>query len=241
VRGYSAPGVKILFRGKILMNNRPNSIRIVIADEKLVFRRRWRRFLESDRGFQILGEASDGCSAVKLTRQLKPDILLVDLGLPRRSELQALNGLGSSSFPVRTVVTVRAIEKAQVIEAFGLGANGILLKTSAAREFLKSIRSVMAGDYWLGSQSLVFLVEALREFLSQGNGATSPKGYRLTPRELGIMAKIAQGHSNKEVGQQFCISERTVKHHLTSIFNKVGVSSRLELALFAVNHRLMGE
>ncbi len=97
----------------------------------------------------------------------------------------------------------------------------------------------MAGDYWLGRETVPILVNAVREFLSQGNGTISIKDHGLTPRELAITAKIACGRSNKEVGQEFRISERTVKHHLTSVFAKVGVSSRLELAMFAVNHHLV--
>jgi DNA-binding NarL/FixJ family response regulator len=93
----------------------------------------------------------------------------------------------------------------------------------------------MAGQYWLESESLGVLVEALRDSLEHGNGARSPKDYGLTRREVDIITKIASGRSNKEVGEEFAISERTVKHHLTNIFGKVGVSSRLQLALFAVN------
>ena len=99
----------------------------------------------------------------------------------------------------------------------------------------------MAGYYWLDNESVEMLVEVLRESLAQGNWTTSPKDYGLTPRELDIIAKIANGRSNREVGREFSISERTVKHHLTNIFTKIGVSSRLQLALFAFNHRLMAE
>ena len=97
----------------------------------------------------------------------------------------------------------------------------------------------MAGQYWLESESVGVLVEALRESLAHGNGTRSPKDYGLTRREVDIITKIASGRSNKEVGEEFAISERTVKHHLTNIFGKVGVSSRLQLALFAVNQHLM--
>jgi len=113
------------------------------------------------------------------------------------------------------------------------------MKTSTARVLLNSLQSVMAGQYWLESESVAVLVEALRDSLFQGNGTKSPRDYGLTRREVEIMTKIASGSSNKEVGEVFAISERTVKHHLTNIFSKVGVSSRLQLALFAVNHHLM--
>ena len=223
------------------MSYEPNPIRIVVADEQPNFLRGLRRLLKDERDFQILGEASDAQSAVKVTCHLKPDILLLDLALLRRLELQALSSLASDLFPVRIVVMATAIEKAHIVEAFRIGAHGIVLKTSELPVLLKSIRSVAAGHYWLESERVGLLVEVLRDFLPrcQGNTATTPNDYGLTARELSIIAKITSGCSNKEVGQEFSISERTVKHHLTNIFNKVGVSSRLQLALFAANHHLM--
>jgi DNA-binding NarL/FixJ family response regulator len=221
------------------MSNEPDPIRIVIADEHAIFRQDLRRSFESEPGFHILGEACDAHGAVQLARQTKPDILLVDFALSQRFELKALNESASHLPSVRVVVTITAIEKADLVEAFRLGAHGVVLKRSTPLLLLKSIRSVMAGQYWLGRESVGVLVEALRESLAHGNGAKSPKDYGLTRREVDIISKIASGRSNKEVGEEFAISERTVKHHLTNIFGKVGVSSRLQLALFAVNQHLM--
>jgi len=223
------------------MDNQPIPIRIVIADEQPIFRHGLRRLLAIDRGFHVVGEAPDGSAVVKLVRQLKPQVLLLDFALPLRSELQALNGLINYASGVRIVVMVTAIEKTQVVEAFQLGACGVVMKTATSRVLVNSIRSVAAGHYWLEDGSVTILVEALRKFLSNGNGSITPKDYGLTPRELEIISNIFVGHSNKQVGQELSISERTVKHHLTNIFTKVGVSNRLELALFAANHRLVSD
>jgi two-component system nitrate/nitrite response regulator NarL len=220
------------------MSKESDAIRIVIADAHPVRRQDVRRLLESEPGLRVVGEASDVRTATQLTRHVKPDILLIDLALSQRFELQAVNGSTISLPSVRIVVMVTTVEKTHLVDAFRFGAHGIVLKNSTARVLFNSVRSVMAGQYWLESESVPVLVEALRESLFQGNGPRSHKDYGLTRREVEIMAKIASGSSNKEVGEVFAISERTVKHHLTNIFSKVGVSSRLQLALFAVNHHL---
>jgi two-component system, NarL family, nitrate/nitrite response regulator NarL len=222
------------------MNNEPTLIRIVIADHKPIFRQILRESLESEPGLHVLGEASDTREAVQLIRQLKPDILLIDFALSRGIELEAQNGIGRDRSAVRVVVMVAALEKADIVEAFRSGAHGVVLRGVTQHILFESIRSVMTGHYWLESESLGVLVEALREYQFQDNGIKSPRDYGLTRREVDIMTMIANGHSNKEVGQEFSISERTVKHHLTNIFGKVGVASRLQLALFAVNHHVRG-
>jgi DNA-binding NarL/FixJ family response regulator len=220
------------------MSNEFNPIRVVVAHEDPVICRELRRSLESEQDISILGEARDAHHAFQLTRQNRPDIFLVDFALAQRCGLKALNDSPPDVSPIRIVVIVAEIEKARLVEAFSLGAHGVVLKYSTPQVLRKSIRSVMAGQYWLERESVGVLVEALRESLAHGNGTKSPKDYGLTRREVDIITKIASGRSNKEVGEEFAISERTVKHHLTNIFGKVGVSSRLQLALFAFNQRI---
>jgi two-component system, NarL family, nitrate/nitrite response regulator NarL len=213
-------------------------IRIVIASGQPVARERFCRFLAADAGLAVIGEASDANYVSQLVRQIKPDILLVDLDMARGLELQTLCNLPNSS-PLRIVLMVFPIQKAHIVEAFLLNAHGIVLATATPGLLIESIRSVMAGQYWLEHESVGLLVQALREVLPRREEPGTAKDYGLTPRELDIIKKIVNGRSNKEVGEEFAISERTVKHHLTNIFGKIGVSSRLQLALFAVNHHLM--
>jgi DNA-binding NarL/FixJ family response regulator len=216
-----------------------NVIRILVADEQADSRYALRQLLKAERDFQVIGEASDAATTARLTSQLTPDILLLDLTLTRRKELQIPSGLASHFFPTRIVIMVTAIEKAQIIEAFRLQAHGIVLKTSAPQAWFTSIRSVMTCNYCIEGQSVAVLAEAFNDFLRQEDGAIPPKDYGLTRREMDILAQIVTGRSNREAGQEFSIGERTVKHHLTNIFNKVGVSNRVELALFAMNNRLL--
>lgn len=219
------------------MSNERKVIRIIIADERPIFRQGLRRLLESDGGLCVVAEASDAARTAALVREIKPDVLLIDLDLSVELKIETLITLGASS-PVRIVTMVSTDEKADILRAFMLGVHGIVLKASAPRVLLNSIHSVMAGQYSLEHESLSILVEALRAVRANGNGASFPRDYGLTRRELDIITKIASGRSNKEVGEEFSISERTVKHHLTNIFTKVGVTSRLQLALFAVSHNL---
>ena len=219
---------------------KPQQVRIVIADDHPIFRDGLRRLLEAEPGLTVLGEASDGAEAVRLARQLKPDILLLDLSMPKHPGLEALRELssGASSSPVRVILLTAAAEKSQIVEALQLGARGVVLKDSATQLLLKAIHTVMSGEYWVGRESVSNLVQYLRTLVQSSSDEARQKKFGLTPRELEIVAAVVAGYSNKEIAEYFKISEDTVKHHLSNIFDKLGVSTRLELALFAVNQSL---
>jgi DNA-binding NarL/FixJ family response regulator len=222
-------------------NKRTGSqIRIVLADDHPIFRDGLRRLLEAEAGLKVIGEASDGNEAVKLARQLKPEILLLDLAMPRQPGLEALRELshGDSSGPVRVILLTAAAEKNQVVEALQLGARGVVLKDSATQVLLKAIQTVMSGEYWVGRERVANMVLYLQNLVQSSTQEAQKKKYGLTPRELEIVSAVVAGYANKEVAEYFKISEDTVKHHLSNIFDKLGVSTRLELALFAVNHSL---
>jgi two-component system, NarL family, nitrate/nitrite response regulator NarL len=218
-------------------NRKPQGFRILIADDHPIFRDGLKRLLESEGGFQVVGEACDGAEAVKMVRQLKPDIMLLDLAMPGRSGLEALRDMIADTTSVRVILLTAAAEKEQIVEALQLGARGVVLKDSATQILLKSIRAVMNGEYWVGRESVSNLVQYLRGLVGSTNTARQRR-YGLTPRELEIVSAVVAGYANKEIAEHFKISEDTVKHHLSNIFDKVGVSTRLELALFAVNQAL---
>lgn len=213
-------------------------IRILLADDHPIVRDGVRRLLETEPDFRVVGQAADGREAVRLVSKCAPDILLLDLAMPRLPGLEVLRELSASDSPVRTILLTAAIEKEQIIEALQIGARGIVLKEAATELLFKSIRTVMAGQYWVGRAEVADLVQTLRALLAS-SGKPQEKSFGLTRRELEILSTVVAGYSNKEIARQLSLSEDTVKHHLSHIFDKLGVSNRLELAMFAVNHRLV--
>ncbi len=212
----------------------------MVADDHPIFRDGLRKLLEAEGDFRVIGEASDGEEAVKLAHELKPDVLLLDLAMPRQPGLDALRELAAAATPVRTILLTVAIEKAQLVEALQLGARGVVLKETSTELLLKSIRSVVAGQYWVGREAVTDLVRVLRDLIPAAGEEAKKKAFGLTPRELEVVSAIVLGFTNRDIARKFNISEDTVKHHLTNVFDKVGVSNRLELALFAIEHRLVG-
>ena len=221
------------------MENDSARIRIVIADDHTMFRDGLRSLLEAETDLEVIGEAADGEQAVQLTRRLQPDILLLDLNMPRWNGLDALRELDVPSGNVRPILLAATIEKDQIARALQLGARGVVLKESATEVLLKSIRMVMAGQYWVGRDSVTDLVSLLRDLMASSHRQSRPKKFGLTPRELQIVSAVVSGFTNKEIAQKFFLSEDTVKHHITNIFNKMGVSNRLELAVAALHHKLV--
>ena len=215
-------------------------IRVLIADDHPVFRQGLLSIFRNETEFKVIGEATDGRQALDLTQKLNPDILLLDLIMPHLTGLETLRELSGSSTPVRTIVLTASIEKEQIAQALQLGARGILLKDASTDVLLKGIRTVMNGQFWVGQDKVTDLVEILRSYMPDSDERKADrKTFGLTARELDVVAAIVSGFTNREIAQKFSISEQTVKHHLRNIFDKVGVSNRLELALFAINHQLV--
>lgn len=212
------------------------TIRILLADDHPVVRLGVRNLLNGDQ-FTVVGEADDGQRAVELTRQLRPDILLLDLAMPRLPGLEVLRELARAQHAIHVIVLTAQIEKPQLLEALQLGARGILLKDSAPNELVRAIHAVAAGQYWMGQSAVANLVEVIN-LLNEQEAPNHRKTFGLTPRELQIVAAVVEGRTNKDIAAKFSISEDTVKRHLTNIFDKLGTSNRLELALFAINHGL---
>ena len=204
-------------------------IRILIADDHAIFRDGLRRLLATQDDFKVVAEATDGNEAVSLTRELEPDILLLDLAMPGVPGMEALRRLAHDGPPVFTILLTAAIHPVEVAHALQLGARGVVLKASRPELLLSSIRSVCAGECCVGDEILSGWAR-YREW---------PKKHsELTPREVEIISEIKAGNTNKKIALKLSISEETVKRHLSNIFEKLGVASRLELALLASQHDL---
>jgi two-component system, NarL family, nitrate/nitrite response regulator NarL len=221
------------------MSETQQSVRILVADDHPIFRDGLRKLLEAEKDFKVIGEAADGGEAIEMAQQLKPDVLLLDLAMPRVPGLEALRQLGSSVEAIKVILLTAAIEREQIVDALHHGVRGVVLKESATELLLKSIRCVMNGQYWVGRESVSDLVRIIRDLTAIPEQGTRKRSYNLTPRELDIISAIVDGYTNKDIAEKFAIAEQTVKHHLGNIFDKLGVSNRLELALFAVNHHLV--
>jgi two-component system, NarL family, nitrate/nitrite response regulator NarL len=215
-------------------------VRIVLADDHQMFRDALRRLLDAEPDLVVVGEAGDGDEAVALTLQYEPDILLLDVAMPHANGMEVLQQIAAASKATRIIMVTGAVEEDELRLALRLGARGFVLKESGAMQLLESIRIVHGGEYFVGRECMADLVSAVRHrgVAIEGKAPRKKADFGLTARERQIVSAVVNAFQNKEIAEKFAISEKTVKHHLTNIFNKVGVSNRLELALFAVHHHL---
>ncbi|HSB15034.1 MAG TPA: response regulator transcription factor [Bryobacteraceae bacterium] len=221
----------------------PSTIRVVISDDHPIVREGLRRLLALEPDISVVGEAGDGESTLTIVDQVNPDILLLDLRMPGIDGLSALQRLQRVNKRTRVIVLTASEDKNEFVQAMKLGCSGIVLKQTAAELIVKSIRKVHAGEIWLDSHTTAAV---MRQFASPNDpvpqGSARPRDRSpLSQREREIVALVAQGYKNKEMAEKMFISEQTVKNHLHNIFDKLGVSDRLELALYAIHKGLHTE
>jgi DNA-binding NarL/FixJ family response regulator len=221
-----------------------SKIRIVVADDHPIFRDGLCKLLALEEDFEVVAQAQDGRQVLDVLQQYSPDILLLDLKMPGLDGLATLQRLQAVKNRTRVIVLTASDDKNEFVQAMKLGTSGIVLKQTATELLIKSIRKVHAGEIWLDSHTTAAVI---RQFVANDDtpppapqAPTSRERERspLSQREREIVALVAQGFKNKEMAEKMFISEQTVKNHLHNIFDKLGVSDRLELALYAIHNNL---
>ena len=223
---------------------RKGTIRLLIADDHPIVRDGLKKLLLLEDDFEVIGEAGDGREVLDKVRELDPDVLLLDLRMPNLDGLATLQALAQVNKRTRVIVLTASEDKNEFVQAMKLGCSGIVLKQTAPDLIVKSIRKVHSGEIWLDSHTTAAVMRQFSTHLDGGSGGSGQPGGKgrerspLSTREREIVALVAQGYKNKEMAEKMFISEQTVKNHLHNIFDKLGVSDRLELALYAIHKGL---
>lgn len=226
-------------------------IRVVLCDDECLFRASLRQLLsvpaqvirdvygvDVGAGFEVVGEAGTGEDTVRVVEAIRPDILLLDLSMPRMSGLDALRELGKYRDSMRTILLAGTIDRQHLLTAVHLGVRGLLLKDVTTELLFEAMVCVAAGQYWLDQTLIPDLIESVRPLIQSSSAPGGSRGYGLTPRERQVLTMVVAGYPNKDIARACDLSEQTIKHHVTRMFDKVGASNRVELAMLAARHGL---
>lgn len=213
---------------------RSHVIRIVLVDDHPIVLDGLERLFALERDFEIVGRCRDGEEALREILDKKPDLVVLDLRLPRHDGLAILARLRQESSPTRALVLTAAIDNAQVLEALRLGARGLVLKEMAPEVVVQAARRIHAGGQWLDPA----LVSRAMDDLARRGLPPTGEGQTLTPREREIVARVARGLRNRAIAEELGISEGTVKLHLHHVYDKLGLGGRMDLLLYAQKHGL---
>ena len=211
------------------------SIKIILIDDHTLFRSGIKALLSRQSDFEVIGEAADGFTGIKLVEQMRPDIVLLDLDMPVMNGRETLAQILSSN-PQQTVVMLTVSEdNDDLTECMRIGARGFLLKNINADFLLDSIRKAVDGDNVFSPEMTTRLVQSL---ISPSAPRTDQALSTLTPRELEILGYLAAGHSNKVIARHLELAESTIKVHVQNILRKLNLSSRVQAAVYAVQHKV---
>lgn len=215
-------------------------IRVLIVDDHMLFRRGLQMVLSVEDDIQIVGEAEDGVEAVSLAESLMPDIILMDVRMPRGTGIEACRAISASTPSVKIVMLTISDEESDLFDAVRAGARGYLLKDIPGEEIADGIRSVMDGQSLISpSMASALLTEFASMKKAEPAQPRTLSAPRLTERELQVLKLVAQGLVNREIAEELHISENTVKNHVRNILDKLQLHSRMEAVVYAVRENIL--
>jgi DNA-binding NarL/FixJ family response regulator len=211
-----------------------NIINILIADDHSIVREGLKQLLDLEADFKVVGQASNGAETIDKVRELRPDVLLLDINMPVMNGINALKKIKEEGFNTNVVVLTLHEDREYLLETMQIGATGYILKDSDSATLYKAIRDANNGESYIQPK---LAAELVKEF-------NKPRGVRLKPeneltqREYEVLSLIAEGFNNKEIADELYISEKTVKNHVSSIFRKINVSDRTQAAIYAFRNNI---
>jgi DNA-binding NarL/FixJ family response regulator len=212
-------------------------IRVLVVDDQQLFRRGLTMLLAVESGIEVVGEAGDGVEGTVLAETAAPDVVLLDVRMPKRSGIEACLAIKQSVPSAKIIMLTVSDEEADLYEAVKSGASGYLLKDSSIEEVAQAIRVVADGQSLISPSMAIKLIDEFKQ-LSRPERESGP-ALRLTERELDVLRLVAQGHSNREIAARLFISENTVKNHVRNMLEKLQLHSRMEAVMYAVRENLL--
>jgi len=216
-----------------------DAIRVVICDDHALFRRGLSMVLEEEVGIEVVGEAEDGDAAVAIAEELAPDVVLMDVRMPKRSGIDATRAIAETVPTARIVMLTVSDEEDDLYEAIKAGATGYLLKEISIEEVADAVRAVMSGQSLITPSMASKLISEFSNLSKKAEARQAVPAPVLTSRELEVLKLVAQGMSNKEIAAELYISENTVKNHVRNILEKLHLHSRMEAVMYAVREKIL--
>ena len=210
------------------------SIKVMLVDDHALIREGIKKLLEFDGSVEVIEQASDGFECLEKLKTARPDILLLDINMPKMNGIEVLEALKAKKDPVKVLILTVHSEVEYLVKAVDIGANGYILKDSGSVELKQAIMDIINNDSYIQPS----LIPALNSRLINRD-MDKEKLKSLTKREVEILAQVASGMFNKEIANNLGISERTVKNHISNIFKKIDVSDRTQAAVFAIRNNII--
>jgi DNA-binding NarL/FixJ family response regulator len=215
------------------------NLRVLIADDHALFRRGLELVLQKEPDIEVIGEALDGQEAVDQALELMPDVVLMDVRMPRRTGIEATKRIKEALPHVKILMLTNSDEEADLYESIKAGASGYLLKEISTEEVAEAVRSVVAGHSRISPAMASKLLNEFQAMTRRAEDRQPLAPPRLTDRELQVLKLVAQGLGNRDIAAQLFISENTVKNHIRNILEKLQLHSRMEAVIYAVREKLL--